>query len=74
MRSNPWWRRFVDHPRPMPDRVWAYCLMGALIMFGLLLSVALCIFWQEPSSSLTPHVFQQQLQNFEHRLRALERR
>jgi hypothetical protein len=74
MRPDPWYRRFLDHPPPMPDHVWAYWLMGALILFGLLLGIAFCLVWQEPASSLTPHVFQQQLSNFEHRLRALERR
>lgn len=74
MRPDPWWRRFLDHPPPMPDYVWTALLMGALVLAALLVSLTFCLVWQEPASSLTPHVFQQQLQNFEHRLRALERR
>jgi hypothetical protein len=74
MSPDPWWRRFLDHPPPVPEHLWELMLMSALVLVGMLLALTLYVVKQEPASFVTLHTFQQQLQNFEHRLRALERR
>jgi cytochrome c-type biogenesis protein CcmE len=74
MSTDPWWRRLLDNPPPVPARLWELMLMSALVLVGMLLGLTLYAVRQEPASFVTTHTLQQQLQNFEHRLRALERR
>jgi hypothetical protein len=74
MSPAHWWRRLLDNPPPVPEHLWELMLMSALVLVGMLLALTLYAVRQEPSSTLTTHALQQQLQNIEHRLRALERR
>jgi uncharacterized membrane-anchored protein YhcB (DUF1043 family) len=70
----PWYRKFLDNPPPMPDRIWAYVLMGLLILVGWLLGMVYCVVTQAHAPTLTTPALQEQLDRLEQRLRARDHR
>jgi hypothetical protein len=77
MPPDPWHRRFLGTPPPLPDWVWTLWQMGMYIGLGVLIGYAWCMSQYRPQLTpvlQTPPAWQQQLDRLEQRVRALEQR
>jgi hypothetical protein len=74
MSQPPWYRRFLDNPPPLSDRVWAAWLMSMLVLLGVVLGAGVCVVRQDRAPDVLAPALQHQLDRLEQRLFILEHR
>jgi hypothetical protein len=67
MSPDPWWRKFVDNPPPLPDRIWTFLLMWMIALLGFVLGLTVCVVREAHAPALTTPALQQHMHSLEQR-------